>query len=208
MAKQYRGCSKLYYALITENDGVATYGTPKHLAPVKSVSRDIDSASEDVWADNEIQETHYAGSKITRSFDCTRIPPEIEAELLGNTVVAIGTGESAPKAFGTSPNGSSRPYIAVGYALHDGDADNPCEYVWAFKGKVNSITKAANTIDDGTGSDGQTIEITFIAPKAAFTKTGKRDLDISMAPDDTLDFTKWFDQVVTFDNAATALAKS
>lgn len=208
MAKQYRGCSKLYYALITENDGVATYGTPKHLAPVKSVSRDIDSASEDVWADNEIQETHYAGSKIIRSFDCTRIPPEIEAELLGNTVVAIGTGGSAPKAFGTSPNGSSRPYIAVGYALHDGDADNPCEYVWAFKGKVNSITKAANTIDDGTGSDGQTIEITFIAPKAAFTKTGKRDLDISMAPDDTLDFTKWFDQVVTFDNAATALAKS
>lgn len=208
MAKQYRGCSKLYYALITENDGVATYGTPKHLAPVKSVSRDIDSASEDVWADNEIQETHYAGSKIIRSFDCTRIPPEIEAELLGNTVVAIGTEGSAPKAFGTSPNGSSRPYIAVGYALHDGDADNPCEYVWAFKGKVNSITKAANTIDDGTGSDGQTIEITFIAPKAAFTKTGKRDLDISMAPDDTLDFTKWFDQVVTFDNAATALAKS
>jgi phi13 family phage major tail protein len=208
MAKQYRGCSKLYYALITENDGVATYGTPKHLAPVKSVSRDIDSASEDVWADNEIQETHYAGSKIIRSFDCTRIPPEIEAELLGNTVVAIGTGGSAPKAFGTSPNGSSRPYIAVGYALHDGDADNPCEYVWAFKGKVNSITKAANTIDDGTGSDGQTIEIAFIAPKAAFTKTGKRDLDISMAPDDTLDFTKWFDQVVTFDNAATALAKS
>lgn len=208
MAKQYRGCSKLYYALITENDGVATYGTPKHLAPVKSVSRDIDSASEDVWADNEIQETHYAGSKIIRSFDCTRIPPEIEAELLGNTVVAIGTGESAPKAFGTSPNGSSRPYIAVGYALHDGDADNPCEYVWAFKGKVNSITKAANTIDDGTGSDGQTIEIAFIAPKAAFTKTGKRDLDISMAPNDTLDFTKWFAQVVTFDNAATALAKS
>lgn len=201
MAKQYRGCSKLVYAIVTETAERTTYGEVKELAPVKAISRDITSDSEDVWADNTLQEKTYAGSKVTRSFDTTRILPEVEAELLGNTVITAGT----KKAYATDPNGSTRPYIAVGYALHDGDVDKPCELVWAFKGKVNSISKASNTIDDGTGSEGQTVEIEFVAPRDAFTSTGKRNLDIALPVEDAADVEKWFAQVITPDNMETAL---
>ena len=199
MAKQYRGCSRLVYALVTELEDKTEYGTVKVLAPVKSVSRDIDASHENVWADNAIQETHFSGTKVTRSFDCTRLEPEVEAEILGLTVVSVGS----KKAYATDPDGANRPYIAVGYALHDGDAEKPCEVVWAYHGKVLSVSKASSTIDDGTGSEGQTVEIEFSAPVRPFTATNKRNLDISMAVADATEVAKWFTQVVTPDNAST-----
>lgn len=199
MAKQYRGCSRLVYALVTESETATTYGDVKVLAPVKSVSRDIDASHENVWADNAIQETHFSGTKVTRSFDCTRLAPDVEAEILGLTVVSVGS----KKAYATDPDGSQRPYIAVGYALHDGDAENPCEVVWAYHGKVLSVSKASNTIDDGTGSEGQTVEIEFSAPVRPFTATQKRNLDLAMDVDSIADVAKWFAQVVTPDNAST-----
>ena len=205
MAKQFRGCSKLVYAIVTEGVDGTTYGTVKTLAPVKSVSREIAADNEDVWADNAIQEKTFAGTKVTRSFECTRLPLDVEAELLGYTSVSVGSGTSV-KAYGTEQDGSNRPYIAVGYALHDGNAEQPCEIVWAFRGKVTNISKSASTIDDGTGSEGQTVDIEFIAPVNKFTKTGKRNLDIFMPVDETTDVDKWFKQVVTFDNIDTVLA--
>ena len=210
--RQYRGCSRLYYALVTEDPttGVATYGTPKQLAPVKSVSRDISGDNEKVFADNVLQQETYGATTITRTFETTRIDAEVIAELMGSDITTIGSGTSAKKLFGTKPDGSSRPYVAIGYALHDGDVDNPCELVWAFKGKVNSISKSSATIDDGTGSEGQSVEIQFVAPKVAFTATSKRDLDISLQLDPSASnadlVEDWFEQVVTFDNASTVLA--
>lgn len=208
--RQYRGCSHLYYAIVTEaSDGTATYGTPKVLAPVKSVSREMSGDNEKVFADNIVQQETFAATTITRTFETTRISAEVVAELLGNTEVTIGTGLTATKGYATKADGSARPYIAVGYALHDGNIDNPCELVWAFKGKVNSISKAANTIDDGTGSEGQSVEISFVAPKKAFTTTNERNLDFvyPLSGTDTAStVTAFFAKVITPDNASSELA--
>jgi phi13 family phage major tail protein len=208
--RQYRGCSHLYYALVTEAaDGTATYGTPKQLAPVKSVSREISGDNEKVYADNVVQQETFAANTITRTFETTRISAEVVAELMGNTEVTIGSGTSATKGYATKADGSARPYIAVGYALHDGDIDNPCELVWAYKGKVVSISKTSNTIDDGTGSEGQSVEISFVAPKKPFTTTGERNLDFVYplsGTDSAATVTAFFSAVVTPDNAATVLA--
>lgn len=201
MARQFRGCSKLVYAPIIEAEGNTTYGDVKTLAPVKAISRDITSDSEPVWADNVLQQNTFAGTTVTRSFDCTRLDPAVEAELLGLSTVAVGT----EKAYATDPDASERPYFAFGYALHDGDADKPCEIVWAYRGIVNSISKAANTIDNATGSEGQTIEITFTAPLNKFTTTNKRNLDISMPVGESTKVDKWFEQVVTPDNIASVM---
>lgn len=200
--KQYRGCSRLVYALVTEGENATTYGEVKVLAPVKSISREVDASNENVWADNTIQETNFSGTKVTRSFSCTRLDPSVEAEVLGLSEVTAGQRT----LYATDPDGSARPYIAVGYALHDGNAEKPCEVVWAFRGKVLSISKASNTIDDGAGSEGQNVEIEFIAPTHKFTATGKKNLDIHTEVDDSLDVDKWFTQVVTPDNASTVLA--
>ena len=202
--RQYRGCSHLVYAIETEGEGGAvTYGNVKVLAPVKAVSRDIASENEPVYADNVVQQRTYGATSVTRTFDCTRIEPEVVAELLGDTQIAIGE----QKAHATNPDGSSRPYIAVGYALHDGDVDKPCEIVWAYHCKVNSISKTANTIDDGTGSEGQSVEIVNVAPKKAWTSTGKRNLDFVLAVDENNanKVNTFFAQVVTPDNASEIL---
>lgn len=201
--KQYRGCSRLVYAIVNETESGTTFGEVKQLAPVKSVSVELTSEKEDVYADNTLQQTTYGASTRVRTFDCTRIAPEVVAELLGNTIIAVGENN----AYATDPNGSNRPYIAVGYALHDGDVDRPCELVWCFKGKVNSISQTSTTIDNGTTSEGQSVEVEFVAPKHKFTTTNKRNLDVALALDSasTLDVDTWFAQVITPDNIATIL---
>lgn len=202
--KQFRGCSRLVYAPYTLTDGKVNFGAVKSVGTVKNISREISSDSEEVWGDNKLDDTVFGGTSVTRTFGCTRIDPAVEAELLGNAVIEVGTN----KLYGTPADGSTRPYFAFGYALHDGDVNKPCEVVWAYKGIVNSISKTANTIDRGTGSEGQELNVTFHAPDVAWTKTSKNELDLSMpvnkeTPIATVD--KWFTQVVTYDNAETVL---
>ena len=205
MAKQFRGVSRLVFATITEGENTTTYGTPTAIVGVKAISRDIASDSEQVWADNALYEETFAGTTVTRSFETVRLDPAIEAQLLGLTTVqvaAAGSGTPAVNAFATPADASNRQYFAFGYALHDGNADQPCEIVWAFRGKVNSISKSSNTIDTGTGSEGQTIEVTFSAPINKFTTTSQRNLDLSMPVTANTDVDDWFTQVVTPDNVA------
>lgn len=208
MAKQFRGVSRLVFATITEGENSTTYGTPIAIEGVKAISRDITSDSEDVWADNALYQKTYAGTSVNRSFETVRLDPAIEAQLLGLTTVqvaAAGTSTPAVNAYATPADASNRPYFAFGYALHDGNADQPCEIVWAFRGIVNSISKSANTIDAGTGSEGQTIDVTFTAPINKFTTTNQRNLDILMPVDANTDVDDWFTQVVTPDNVATIM---
>lgn len=202
--RQYRGCSRLFYATYTIGEtGAITFGTPKKVGEVKNISREISSESEEVWADNKLDDTVFGGTAVTRTFGLTRLDPAVENELLGNTTVEVGTNT----LYGTPADGSKRPYFAFGYALHDGDVNRPCEVVWAYKGIVNSISKTANTIDRGTGSEGQEMQVTFNAVDKAWTKTNGNELDISLAIDDTNKalVDKWFTQVVTYDNAETVL---
>lgn len=206
--RQYRGCSRLYYATYTvDDDGVITFGTPTKVGEVKSISREIASESEEVWADNKLDDTVFGGTAVTRTFGMTRIDPAVEAVLLGNKAIEIATGKTA---YTTPADGSSRPYLAFGYALHDGNVNQPCEVVWAFKGIVNSISKTANTIDRGTASEGQEIQVTFNAVDTPWTATSGNDLDFYMPLDSKVDntalLTKWFGKVITPDNAKTELA--
>lgn len=205
--RQYRGCSRLVYALYNFDAATneVTFGAVKPFCAVKNVSREISSENEEVWADNKLQDTTYGGTSVTRTFGCMRVDPATEAEVLGKTAIKIGE----KTLYGTAPDGSSRPYLAVGYALHDGDVNKPCEVVWGFRAIVNSISQTANTIDRGTASEGQEVNITFSAPDVPWTKTGKSELDISMPVDAAVDMAtveKWFAQVVTYDNAETVLA--
>lgn len=202
MAKQFRGVSRLVFATITEGDSTTTYGTPIAIEGVKAISRDISSDSEDVWADNALYQKTFAGTSVTRSFETVRLDPAIEAQLLGLTSVTVSSDVTA---YATPADASARPYFAFGYALHDGDADQPCEIVWAFRGIVNSISKSANTIDAGTGSEGQAIEVTFTAPINKFTTTSERNLDLLLPVETDTDVDTWFEQVVTPDTVATIM---
>ena len=210
MAKrQRRGCSRLVYALYNYDaeTKTVTFGEVKAFAPVKSVSVEATDENEEVWADNQLQDKTYGGTAINKTFSVTRVPDDVAAEVLGNKEVTVGT----KKFYGTRPDGSKRPYIAIGYALHDGDALKPCECVWAHKCIVNSISKASNTIDRGTGSEGQEVSITVNAPDQPWAKTSDKELDITMTVDENVtaaDIETFFTQVVTYDNAETIFKAS
>lgn len=205
MARQYRGCSRLVYALYTYDaeKNTVTFGEVKKFCEVKNISREINSESEEVWADNKLQDTTYGGTSVTRTFGCMRVDPETEAIVLGKNIVTVGEN----KIYGTASNGAKRPYIAIGYALHDGDVNRPCEVVWGYKAMVNSISQTSNTIDRGTASEGQEVNVTFSAPDAPWAKTGDNDLDFTMPITETNKalVDKWFAKVITPDNAETEL---
>ena len=150
-----------------------------------------------------MQQRTYGATSVTRSFDVTRIDPEVVAEICGETVITVGDN----KLRSTKPDGSSKPYIAIGYALHDGDVNKPCLIVWAYHCQVTNITQTSNTIDDGTGSEGQTIEVVSNAPKKAWTSTNEKNLDIALTvtDDNASKVDTFFAQVVTPDNASEIL---
>ena len=211
MARQFRGVSMHYVAdyTVDKETGAVTFGTPTKFGETKSISREISSESEEVWADNKLNDTTFGGTSVTRTFGCTRLEPAIEAKALGNTVYVDET--SGLTVYGTAQDGASRPYQAHGYALHDGDANKPCLLVWCFKGIVNSISQTSNTIDRGTASEGQEVNVTFSAPDKVWTATGKADLDITLPVTENVTaamITKWFEQVVTYDNLKTVYPKS
>jgi len=202
--KQFRGCSRVYtadYSYDAET-GKIEFGTPVRAVSVKNISREISDDKEEVWADNALDDTNYSGTVVNRNFGFTRIDPVNENDWLGNTSVTYGK----KTVYGTAADGSARPYKAWGYALHDGNPDKPCLLVWAFRGIVNSISQVANTIDRGTSSEGQEAQVSFYTPEVAWTKTGKKELDITLPIDENTtaeEIEKWFEQVVTYDNFGT-----
>lgn len=202
---QYRGCDNLVYALITTDSAVAyETGEVKDLAVCKSVSRSFEQDSATVFGDNKAQIVTQGAGKLTKSFEVFALDPETLAEITGQEVLTVGT-----KKMVITKSHAVAPYIAVGYALYDtDDADTPCEYVWCLKAKAKMPEKSANTIDDGTDSQGQTLEIECVSTLHKF-ENGGSVMDIS-SPNlgDGYDMTKWFAQVVTPDNANTVLTEA
>lgn len=212
MAKQYRGCKDLVYALLTtDTEAELTYGAVKSLAPCKSVSMTFEQESEQIFADNAAQIIVNGAGKSTKTFEVMAIDPAVVAELTGQDIITVGDGDTAKKIIVTR-SGAVAPYVAIGYKLFDTDSDTtPCEYVWCYKGKVKFPDKTSATIDDSTQSNGQTVEVEFVETLHKFANINSKDGAVDMAMPHLgtgYDMTKWNDQVVTPDNYATVLASN
>lgn len=204
MKKQYRGCSRLYFATRTiKEDGTVEYGTPKQIAPCKTVSATAEQSKEKVFGDNLAQYTSAAGIADVRTFDTFPIPLAILAELFDDTVLKVGDTE----AYGINPE-AEEVEVAIGYALHDGNPDKPCELVWAFRAvaqKRPDVTANTITTDD-TASEGQQIAFDILTPEKAWTTTKKKNPSICLPVTDKIDVEKWFSKVVTWDSVTTDFA--
>lgn len=206
MKKQYRGCSRLYYALRKiGTDGAVTYEAPKQLAPCKTISATIEQTKEKVFADNIAQYTSKSGVADVRTFDTFPIADKVLAELFGDTVQEVAD----TTAYGVNPD-AEEVEVAIGYALHDGNPEKPCELVWAFKATAQQRpATTSNTITDtDTASEGQQIAFDIFPPEKAWTATGKKNPAIRVPVTDKIDVEKWFAQVVTWDNVSTLFPKN
>lgn len=210
---QYRGCDHLVYALVTADTAAAyTTGEVKDLAVCKSVSRTFEQDSATVYGDNQAKIITQSAGKVTKSFEVFAIDPETLAEITGQELLTVGSGENAKKMIITKSNAVA-PYIAVGYALYDTDDDQtPCEYVWCYKAKAKMPEKTSATIDDGTDSQGQTLEMECVQTIHNFEKVGTGGggaVDMASPNLGTgYDMSKWWEKVITPDNASTELASA
>lgn len=200
MKKQYRGCSRLHFALRTVGEGgVVTYGTPTPLAKCKTVSATVEQSSEGVFADNKKQYTNKSGVNDVRTFDVFPIPEEVLAVLFDDTIVKVAD----TVAYGINPDAEDVE-VAIGYALHDGKEDEPCELVWAFRStaqkRPDTTSNTITTTD--TASEGQQIAFDILTPEKAWTSTKKKNPAIRVPVTAAIDVDKWFEQVVTWDNVA------
>lgn len=206
LKKQYRGCSRLYYATRTiDTKGTITYGTPKQIAPCKTVSVTIEQSSEKVHADNKAQYTVKSGISSVRTFDTFPIPFGVLEELFDDSTVEVAD----TVAYGENPDAEDVE-VAIGYALHDGNEDEPCELVWAFRAVAQKRPDTvSNTITtDDASSEGQQIAFDILTPEKAWTTTGKKNPTICVPVTDKIDVEKWFSQVVTWDNLKTVYTNS
>lgn len=196
--KQYRGCSRLYYALRTvAADGTITRGTPKLVAKCKTVNANSEQSKEKVFADNHAQYSNKSGIAAVRTFDTFPIPFPVLAELFDDTVLEVAD----TIAYGENPDAEDVE-VSIGYALHDGDPDKPCELVWVDRAVAQKRPDTvANTITEtDTASEGQQIAFDIFTPEKAWTSTGKKNPSICVPVTDSIDVDTWFAQVVTWDN--------
>lgn len=198
LKKQYRGCSRLYYALRTKAaDGTITRGAPKLLAICKAVNANSEQSKEKVFGDNHAQYSNKSGIAAVRTFDTFPIPFAVLADLFDDTVLEVAD----TIAYGENPDAEDVE-VCIGYALHDGDPDNPCELVWVDRASAQKRPDVvSNTITESdTASEGQQIAFDIFTPEKAWEKTGKKNPSICVSVTDSIDVDKWFAQVVTWDN--------
>ncbi|WP_084006696.1 major tail protein [Gottfriedia luciferensis] len=147
------GMKNLKYAIITENAGVETWGTPKTLAPAISgkVSPIVNSAT--AFADDQplAVANAFAGCEV-----------ELETSLLSNTALVdlLGATKDATKGVVSFGKNDVAPNVALLFecALDGGIT----QYFALLKGQFALPEDQYNTKEDNITFNGQTIKGTFI----------------------------------------------
>lgn len=198
-----RGLDELFIAEVTtdnnELDGGYTTGTPEKLIPAGEMTISPDSEVANVYYDNGVFASvgREGGTEITISGAGLRaaMRARLNAKDIDEDTGAVldsGTFTEKYWAFGGRKKGLDGSY----------------EYFWFNKGTFSVPEENAKTEDDSTDTNGTELTYTAIPTKHIFTKTGKVSKRVVM--DDAItgktkqvDFSKWFNNVVTPDNIPT-----
>lgn len=146
------GLRDLFYAPITEENGMDVYGTPKRMAKAISAELSVEKAEGTLYADDAIDvvETEFVSGEIT--LGANDLEPGIEVELLGQTkdengVVYAGEGDSAP-------------YVALGFRAKK--PGGKFKYIWIYKTKFSIPDEKYETKKDGIEFSTPELTGTFI----------------------------------------------
>lgn len=192
---EYMGFDNLVYAEVTE-DSNAEYitGEVKMLAPAGEIKKSTEREQTSRPYDNVTYMIIKNEGDDTVELVVPILPLSVESDITGSDYDAE-TGalnnDGMPKT----------KYFAVGYRLLC--SDNTYRYVWRNKGTFTMGDEEAKS-KQGTDTNNITITYTGIQTKHKFTKSKKASKDMVVDErDELLDYSKWFEQVVTPDNIAT-----
>lgn len=195
---EYMGFDSLVYAPIEADTAEAfTPGEVKPLAPAGEIRKSTEREQNPRSYDNQTYLLIKSEGDDTVELVVPVLPLDVEAAINGTdydeTTGALNN-DGIPKT----------KYFAIGYRLLC--SDNTYRYVWRHKGSFTMGDEEAKS-KQGTDSNNITITFTGIQTIHKFAKSGKPSKDIVVDErDGKLDYSKWFDQVVTPDNIETLKA--
>ena len=161
---EYRGVEGLVAAEVTADDASDyTTGTPFDVAGVAQLTKSTDSSNEAHYYDNIPAVVIASNGSDTVTVNASAIPLDVVAKL---------TGQTYDNATGSMIEGVRQvKYFALGYKTMKSNGD--IMYVWRYKGTFAVPDEEANTIDNSTSANGQTLVYTGISTTHAFTKGGR-----------------------------------
>lgn len=155
MAVEFRGCKKLVFAEVLQDDasGYVT-GEVMPLAPVAEISKSVETSSEAHYYDNKAAIIIDTEGPDTVTFTVAIPDDATYAKLTGRTY------DSTSKRFIESER--VQKYFAVGYILGEIGEGEDERYVWRYKGQFNIPDEDSKTKDDGTDASNLSLEYTGI----------------------------------------------
>ena len=192
---EFRGCDHLVVARVLSDDATGiTYGAVTTLAPVATISKTVETSSETHYYDN-------TGALTIRSEGTDTITLTVPALPLDKLAMVTGKGyDSATGAYIDSE--AQEIYYALGYRIKK--TDGSYRYVWRAKGSFTTIpNEESNTESDSVDTNNQELTFTGIKTIYEFENGGRSKGVVCDESDGLVDFTHWWDTVVTPDTVGT-----
>lgn len=201
--KEQMGVRDFCYAKVKKNDETGYEADEvKSGGWLAKVTLSVTEEATPIWRDNVNAKEKRSIAQKEITIDTSLLPFEVRADLLGETVDKDGLllgGGGRRKA----------PLVAVGYVM--GDTEDDEEYVWWLVGTFSLPGREASTRNEGADSNGQELVFKPVDTLFAFANGGVRDSVSCMSTNEKYGKyckDKWFNQVVTPDNASTVLVAS
>lgn len=147
------GVSDLYYALLIDDplSGTAVYQTPKRIPGVISANVNPNGSNDTLFADDGPYETASTIGQISLELNVADLSIEMQAELLGHTIVAgilMRKSSDVP------------PWVAIGFKSLK--SNGKYRYTWLNKGKFALPEQANKTKGDSIEFNTPTISGSFV----------------------------------------------
>ena len=192
---EYMGFDNLVMAEVTADDAENyTTGEVTVLAPAGEIKKTTERDQASRSYDNQTYLVIKSEGDDSVDLVVPILPLAKEAEITGadyDPTTGVLSNDGKPKT----------KYFALGYRLLC--SDDTYRYVWRNKGTLTMGDEEAKS-KEGTDSNNTTLTYTGVQTIHKFTASGKGCKDmVADERDDLLDYSKWFEQVVTPDNITT-----
>lgn len=194
--KQFRGISDVYIAkVLTDTEEGITFDEPKRLMYVARVGKEVSSDSASLFYDNKAM-------AVINSEGSDEIT--IEGSALELDVLAEITGKTYDETLGMFIDSERQvEYFALGYK--EKMLDGSFRYNWRMKGTFAIPAVESNTENDGTDSNGQTVNYTGVYTEHKFAKANNKAAKGIVVSDELADVSTWFETVQTPDSVKAAV---
>lgn len=141
----------VYCILLTDTSAGTTYGEVKTFGEAQQIQLTPSVSSGQLYGNGAKVDSSSVLTGITVSYQATKIPVEVQADLYNytvtNGVIQLEAGKTAN-------------YIAFGYEIEQSDGKS--EYVWLLKGRPKPMNETLTQSEESITYSTDTIEIEFV----------------------------------------------